>query len=177
MLDRIGTWVIPPWIWWAGGGAALAALLLGAYAWGRVDGQAIEERKHLAFVARQSAQATAVAQADVKTIVQTEVIYRDRIQTVKEKGNVIIKEVPVYVQAPDNERCIVNAGFVRVHRASTTGNPAGSPAESDREPAGVDLSTVAAVDAENNKNHRACREQVAGWKAFYRELQESRARQ
>lgn len=172
-----GNVIIPPWVKWVAAAVGVAGVAAAAYAWGRADGSAIEERKHLAYVAQQSDKATAIAQADVKTVVQTEVIYRDRIQTIKEKGDVIIKEVPVFVRESDNQQCSINIGFVRAHRASTTGTPAGPAAESDRDAAGINLSTVAAIDAENNKNHRICREQVEGWKKFYREVQESRARQ
>jgi hypothetical protein len=162
--------IIPPWVKLV----IVAAVALAGYAWGRVDGSAIEERKHLAYVAQQAEKKVAIVKADEKTVYKTEVVYRDRIQTIREKGNVIIKEVPVYVQATDNEQCVINTGFVRIHRASTNGEPAGTPADTDREASGINLSTVAEVDAENNKNHRACREQVIGWQAFYAGIRETR---
>lgn len=174
MLDDL---IIPPWAKWVAAAVGVAGVAAAAYAYGRADGQAIEERKHLAYVAQQSDKKADIMEKDSKTIVKTEIVYRDRIQTIKEKGDVVIKEVPVFVRESDNQQCRINIGFVRAHRASTTGAPAGPAAESDREASGINLDTVAAIDAENNKNHRICREQVIGWQQFYRELQESRARQ
>lgn len=161
--------IIPPWVKFV----VLAVVALAAYAWGRIDGSAMQERKHLAYVAQQANKTVAVVKAQDKVAHQSEGEVRERIKSVKEKGDVIIKKVPVYVQAADNEQCRINNGFVRAHRASTIGDAIGSPAESDREASGIDLATVAEVDAENNRNHRACREQVIGWQQFYAGIQEA----
>jgi hypothetical protein len=155
--------IIPPWIKWV----VLVAVAAAAYAWGRFDGSAIQERKHLSYVAQQATKAVAVVKAQDKVADTTEGVVRERIITIKEKGDVIIKKIPVYIQAADSGKCSINNGFVRVHRASALNEPIGPPAESDRSASGISLATVAETDATNNTNHIACRQQVIGWQNFY----------
>ena len=76
------------------------------------------------------------AQATVKVVTQ----YVDRVRVVREKGDTIIKEVPVYVPAQADAACTVNRGFVRLHDAAAAGElptPAGDP---DAAAAGLALS-------------------------------------
>lgn len=159
--------ILPPWVKYA----ALALVALALYGMGRMDGVRIEGAKHLAYVAKQATAAVRIAKAQEKVVVQTEVKYRDRIQVVREKGETIVKEIPVFVTAADDAAVSVPAGFVRIHRAATTGEPAGAAVDSDREASGVALSAVAEVDAYNAKNHRSCIAQVEGWQEFYEKLQ------
>jgi hypothetical protein len=161
------TWAMPPWMKYAA--IALAAVAL--YLLGRVDGARIEGAAHLEYVAKQSTQTLAIAKAQIKEVVRTEIEYRDRTKTIYVKGDVIEREVPVYVTQADNDRCTINAGFVRSYNAAWTGEPAGPAAESDREPAGISLSEVGEADAFNAKVCRAWREKALGIEALYRRLQ------
>jgi hypothetical protein len=163
--------VLPSWAKWA----ALAVLALALYGFGRMDGARIEGAKHAEYVAQQAAQAVRIIRAQEKVVVQTEIRYRDRIKVIKEKGDVIVKQVPIYVTSDDDAGCRVSVGFVRAHRAATTGEPAGAADDSDREASGVALSTVAETDAENARNHRACIVRVEGWQEYYRDLKEASA--
>src|SRR4051812_28984881 len=45
-----------------------------------------------------------LVQAQAKVITRVEVQYRDRIKVIKEQGDTIIKEVPIYVTPQDNIR-------------------------------------------------------------------------
>jgi hypothetical protein len=157
------TAVIPTWARWLI--LVLAALFL--YAFGRMDGERIEGVKHLAYVAQQAQQGMKIVQAQQKVVTQTEIKYRDRIQTVYVKGDTIIKEVPTYVTQADNDRCTINAGFVRVYDAAWSGEPAGPAADPDREPAGVSLTDVAETDAFNAKVCKVWREQALGWREYF----------
>lgn len=58
-----------------------------------------------------------VAKTDInsnKVTSQIETRYIDRVQVIHDKGETIIKKVPVYVTKEDNTRCIINTGFVRL---------------------------------------------------------------
>ena len=57
------------------------------------------------------------AQATVKVVTQ----YVDRVRVVREKGETIIKEVPVYVPVQADAACTINRGFVRLHDAAAAG--------------------------------------------------------
>lgn len=161
--------LLPRWMTYA----ALAALGLALYVLGRIDGARIEGAAHLDYVARQAGQALRIVKAQEKVVVQTEIRYRDRIKTIYVKGDVIEKEVPVYVTQADNDRCTVNAGFVRSHDAAWSGEPAGPAADPDREPAAISLADVGEVNAFNAKACRAWREQALGLREFYKRMQQA----
>ena len=158
--------VIPSWARWL----ALVLASLFFYAFGRLDGARIEGAKHLAYVAKQAEQSVKIVQAQQKVVTETEIKYRDRIQKIYVKGDVIEKEVPVYVTQADNDRCAVNVGFVRSYNAGWTGEPTGPAAESDREPSGVTLTGVAEIDAFNATACRAWRELALGLREHYEKL-------
>jgi hypothetical protein len=158
--------VLPPWVKWA----VLAAAALALYLLGRLDGERIEGAKFSAYVAEQASKVTQVAQARERVVTKVEIQYRDRIQIVREKGETIVKEVPVYVSAETDRRFPVPRGFVRVHDAAAAGEPAGAPAESDGEAAGVVASAAAETIAGNYAECRKWREQVIGWQDFYQQI-------
>lgn len=164
-MNALG-FVLPGWAKWA----ALAVLALALYAFGRIDGTRIEGAAHSDYVANQALQAVKVIKAQQVIVTETEIEYRDRIKTIYVKGDVIEKKVPVYVTQTDNDRCNINVGFVRVQNAAWTGSTPGSPADSDREPAGIPLAEVAETDAFNATACRAWREQAIGLRAFYERL-------
>jgi hypothetical protein len=56
---------------------------------------------------------------------------RERIRIVREAGETIVKEVPVYVTPEADAACTVNRGFVRLHNAAAAGEIPGPPALSD----------------------------------------------
>ncbi|WP_269503720.1 hypothetical protein [Burkholderia sp. IMCC1007] len=75
--------------------------------------------------------------------------YVDRVQVVREKGDTIIKEVPIYVDREADRACTVPVGFVRLHDAAAANVPVGDPGSTDAAPAGIALSGVAATVAGN----------------------------
>jgi len=56
----------------------------------------------------------------VQTVETAKVIteYIDRVKTVRLKGETIIKQVPFYVTKEDDDRCIINDGFVVLWNAA-----------------------------------------------------------
>lgn len=109
------------------------------------DGEAVAQEKvrevtRIVYRERDQADATsrietaaAEAQAEIRTVTRT-----------------LIREVPVYVTPDADARCVVPAGFVRVHDAAAAGRPVPEPAGvADDAPSGLELSAVAAAVAEN----------------------------
>ncbi|GAM51767.1 hypothetical protein EBME_0230 [bacterium endosymbiont of Mortierella elongata FMR23-6] len=131
------------------------------------------QKERSALVHYKAQLATAHAQlieAQAKVVIQTEIQYRDRIKIVKEKGDAIIKETPIYVTQADNDHFSVSVGFVRHYNAAFTGELAGAPAKSDREPAGISIAEIAEVNSHNASVCWQWREQALGLRAFYRQL-------
>lgn len=164
-LGRLQGAVLPVWLKWL----AVAALCGAVYALGRVH-EARRGADELAdYRASQAARSMAIGQAQAKVVVRTEIEYRDRIEKIYLKGEVIEKQVPVYVTAADNAECRINAGFVRSYDAAWSGEPAGVAASTDREPAGVSLAEVAETDAFNATACLAWRAKAIGLQEFYEE--------
>lgn len=160
------TAVLPSWVRWP---ALVLAFAFTAMIF-QMRGERIAGQRHIDYVTNQAAQSTKIAQAQTVAVIQTEIKYRDRIKTIYVKGDVIEKEVPVYVTQADNAGCTINAGFVRSYDAAWVGEPAGSAASSDREPAGISLAAVAETDAFNATVCRAWREQALGLRDFYQKI-------
>jgi hypothetical protein len=87
--------------------------------------------------------------------------YVDRVQVVRERGDTITKEVPVYVTPTADAACAVPVGFVQLHDAAAAGiPPAGTAGDPDAPAAGVTLSVVAETTAANYGQYHAAGEQV-----------------
>ncbi|MBN3506518.1 hypothetical protein [Burkholderia cenocepacia] len=109
------------------------------------------------------------ARRDVKVVTQ----YVDRVQLVREKGDTIIKEVPVYVDREADRACVVPVGFVRVHDGAAANMPVGDPGSADAAPSGIALSAVAATVAGNYTTCHENAEQLIALQARVRDTEES----
>lgn len=97
-------------------------------------------------IANLAQKAAASAQTTTKVVTQTV----EKVVTVKEKGDTIIKKVPVYVTKTADSQCVVTAGSVGVLNAAARNLPivSGPAGILPDEPSGVALSTVTATAAE-----------------------------
>lgn len=72
------------------------------------------------------------------------------MQIVREAGATITREIPIYVTPKADAACAIPAGFVRLHDAAASGNPAGPPTgDPDAPAAGITLSCIAGTVADN----------------------------
>ena len=150
--------------------AVLAATLVGV---GWVKGASHVQAEWDAEVVKQSLTAARVEKAQAQATVQVVTEYVDRVKIVRQAGETIIKEVPVYVPSQADAACVVPRGFVRLHDAAAQGvvpEPAG---DSDAAPAGVALSAVAGTVAENYTACRANTEQLSALQSWILEMKES----
>ena len=135
-----------PWQVWAG-----LALVVSFWWWG---GNRYEQGR-LDLLAEQAEAAAKIEDAQEDVTEKVVVEYRDRVQVIREKGDTIIREVPVYVTVKDDAACTINNGFVRLWNDANKGEVSESPAGTDGAPSGVVLSDVAAQKALEAK---LCRE-------------------
>jgi hypothetical protein len=156
--------------WWARWLALVsAAAVFGTICYNK--GKQDEGEKHIAYVNQQAERSIKIVKAQQVVVAQTQIKYVDRIKTIYTKGETIEKQVPTYITQADNDRFTVNAGFVRVYDAAWSGDDPGPAADSDREPAGISLAQVAAIDAGNATSCRAWRELALGLRENYINLQ------
>jgi len=147
--------------------AALAAALVG-FGWvrgaGHVQAQwdaaAQLQIQQLATVRERQAQAT------VKVVTQ----YVDRVRVIREKGDTIIKEVPVYVPVQADAACTINRGFVRLHDAAAAGELPEPARDADAAATGIALSAVAGTVAANYQTCHENAEQLRALQTWVREM-------
>lgn len=161
------TTILPAWVRWLA--LMSAAAVFGTLCYNK--GKQNEGEKHLAYISQQAGQTIKIDKAQQVIVTQTQIKYVDRIKTIYVKGDEIEKQVPIYITQADNARFAVSAGFVRLYDAAWTGDDPGPAVDSDREPAGVSLAQVAAVDARNATSCRAWRELALGLREHYTHLQ------
>ena len=99
------------------------------------------------------------AQDTVKVVTQ----YVDRVRVVREKGDTIIKEIPVYVPVQADAACTINRGFVRLHDAAAAGELPEPARDADAAAAGIALSAVAGTLA---ANYQTCHENAEQLRAL-----------
>ncbi|MCF3530881.1 hypothetical protein GUR46_18575 [Stenotrophomonas maltophilia] len=127
-------------------------------------------------IAENAALASSLELAEGTTRVVTE--YVDRVQVVHERGDTIVKEVPIYVTANADAACTVSAGFVQLHDTAASGNATAGPAgDPDAPAAATPLSVVAETVASNYATCHATAAQVVGLQELARELHADLERQ
>ncbi|WP_439450317.1 hypothetical protein [Stenotrophomonas sp. ATs4] len=99
----------------------------------------------------------ALAQSTTRLVTE----YVDRVQIVRERGEAITKEVPVYVTPTADAACAVPVGFVQLHDAAAAGiAPTGTADPPDAPAASITLSAVAETTAANYSQYHAAAGQV-----------------
>ena len=140
--------------------AALAAALIG---FGWVKGASHVQAKWDAAIQQQTLQTADVRQRQAEATVKIVTEYVDRVRVVREKGDTIIKEVPVYVPVQADAACTINRGFVRLHDAAAAGELPEPARDADAPTAGLALSAVAGTVA---ANYQTCHENAEQQRAL-----------
>lgn len=149
----------------------IVALLSAFGAWSWFKGNEHGTQKLIDYQGRQATEAVRVGGERVKIVYEVETKYVTEIEKIYVKGKTITQEVKIYVTAKDDAGCVVPVGFVREYNAAWSGAPAGSPADADRGPSGIPLSTVAETDAGNATACLVYKTQRDGLIEFYRKQQ------
>ena len=149
---------------------AMAALGVALVGFGWIKGASHVQTQWDAAIQQQALQTAAArerqAQATVKVVTQ----YVDRVQVVREKGETIIKEVPVYVPVQADAACTINRGFVRLHDAAAAGELPEPARDADAAAAGIALSAVAGTVANNYQTCHENAEQLRALQGWAREV-------
>lgn len=143
------TKLLPSWVMWL----ALAVLVAAATGWGWVKGAASVQAE---WDAERAVQTIAVLRVEVKQAEVTERVvtqYVDRVRTVREAGETIVKEVPVYVPAQCDADGRLPAGWRVLHDAAASGQPADAARAADAQPVAPDAAAETVA-----RNYLTCRE-------------------
>jgi len=150
---------------------ALAALGIALFGFGWLKGAShVQAQWDAVTAAQQQAQAQVqIRQAEATVQVVTQ--YVDRIQIVREKGDTLIQEVPVYVPVQADAACTVHRGFVSLHDAAAAGELPEPTRDADAPAEGLALSAVAATVV---SNYQACHENAEQLKALQDWIRQTR---
>ncbi len=149
---------------------ALAALGLALVGFGWIKGAGHVQAQWDATVQQQALHATAVREEQAQATVKVVTEYVDRIRVVREKGDTIIKEVPVYVPVQADAACTINRGFVRLHDAAAAGALPEPARDTDAAAADIALSAVAGTVATNYQTCHETAEQLRALQTWVREM-------
>ena len=150
---------------------ALAALGIAVFGFGWLKGASHVQAQ---WDATSAAQLQAQAQAQTRqaqAIVQVVTQYVDRIQVVREKGDTLIQEVPVYVPVQADAACTVHRGFVSLHDAAAAGDLPEPTRDPDAPAEGLALSAVSATVV---SNYQTCHENAEQLKALQDWIRQTR---
>lgn len=150
--------------------AAFAAALAG---FGWVKGACHVQAEWDAATGKQSLQVAVIQKRRAETTVQVVTRYVDRAKVVRETGDTIINEVPVYVPAEADAACVLSRGFVRLHDAAAAGRLPQAAGAADALPAGIALSTVAGTVADNYERCHENAEQLTALQEWIREMEKA----
>lgn len=95
------------------------------------------------------------------------IVYVKQEAEIKWRTKTITERVTEYVTAKDDAACPINRGFVRLHDAAAQGTVPGSPAGTDGENSGVELSAVAKTVTGNYGTAHLCAARLEAWQAWY----------
>ena len=149
---------------------AFAALGLALVGFGWIKGAGHVQAQWDAAVQQQALQATAVREEQAQATVEVVTQYVDRVRVIHEKGDTIIKEVPVYVPVQADAACTINRGFVRLHDAAAGGALPEPARDADAAAADIALSAVAGTVATNYQTCHETAEQLTALQTWVREM-------
>ena len=149
---------------------ALVLLAVALLGFGWIKGAEHVQAQWDAVVQQQTLQAATVRQKQAEATVKVVTQYVDRVRVVREKGDTIIKEVPVYVPVQADAACTINRGFVRLHDAAAAGDLPEPARDADAAAAGIALSAVAGTLAANYQTCHENAEQLRALQAWVIDL-------
>jgi hypothetical protein len=122
---------------------------------------------------KQAMQMSGFKQRQAEATVQVVTKYVDRVKVVRETGETIIKELPIYVTPEADVACVLSRGFVRLHDAAVAGRIPFTAGAADVTPAGIALSTAADTVVDNYERCHENAEQLIALQSWIRSIIET----
>jgi hypothetical protein len=147
--------------------ASIAVLVFGVYMEGGIATQEKWEAKVAEVKLEMAKKETASAETTVKVVTK----YVNKVQIVKEKGNDIIKQVPVYITKDADAKCDVPTGFVVLHDSASRNEVPDATRKIDATTSAVKISGVAETVVDNYTTYHEVAEQLRSLQEWVREQQ------
>jgi hypothetical protein len=147
--------------------ASIAVLVFGVYMEGGIATQEKWEARVAEVKLEMSKKETASAETTTKVVTK----YINKVQIVKEKGNEIIKQVPVYITKDADAKCDVPTGFVMLHDSASRNEVPDSTRKVDGTTSTVKISEVAETVIDNYTTYYQVAEQLRSLQEWIKEQQ------
>jgi len=118
--------------------ASIVALVFGLYMEGGISNQEKWEARVAEAKLEMAKKENASAEATTKVVTK----YVTKIEIVKEKGDVIIKEIPKFISKDADAKCAVPNGFVLLHDSASINEVPDTTRDVDEGSSSIKLSTV-----------------------------------
>jgi hypothetical protein len=136
--------------------ASIAILVFGVYMEGGIATQEKWEARVAEMKLEMAKKETASAEVTTKVVTK----YINKVQIVKEKGNDIIKQVPVYITKDADAKCAVPTGFVVLHDSASRNEVPDPTRKVDGTTSEVKISGVAETVIDNYTTYHQVAEQL-----------------
>jgi hypothetical protein len=147
--------------------ASIIALVFGVYMEGGISNQEKWEAKVAEAKLEMAQKETASAEVTTKVVTK----YVTKIQIVKEKGDVIIKEVPKYITKESDAKCPIPNAFVVLHDSASKNEVPDTARLADEGTSATKLSTVTETVVGNYSICHQNAEQLKALQDWVREQQ------
>ena len=147
--------------------ASIVILVFGVYMEGGIATQEKWEARVADVKLEMAKKETASAEATVQVVTK----YINKVQIVKEKGNEIIKQVPVYITKDADTKCDVPTGFVMLHDSASRNEVPDPTRKVDGTTSSVKISGVAETVVDNYTTYHQVAEQLRSLQEWIKEQQ------
>jgi hypothetical protein len=146
---------------------SISVLVFGVYMEGGISNQEKWEAKVAEAKLEMAKKETASAETTTKVVTK----YINKVQIVKEKGDEIIKQVPVYISKDADAKCDVPTGFVMLHDSASRNEVPDSTRKVDGTTSSVKISGVAETVIDNYTTYYQVAEQLRSLQEWIKEQQ------
>jgi hypothetical protein len=146
---------------------SIAILVFGVYMEGGISNQEKWEARVAETKLEMSKKETASAEVTTKVVTK----YINKVQIVKEKGDEIIKQVPVYISKDADAKCDVPTGFVVLHDSASRNEVPDPTRKVDGTTSEVKISGVAETVIDNYTTYYQVAEQLRSLQEWIKEQQ------
>lgn len=136
-----------------------------------LEGGISNEDKWQAKVKEMQAEIAQTEKAGAEASVKIVTKYIDRVQIVKEKGDVLVQKVPEFISKESDAKCVIPNGFVLLHDSAAKGEVPDTSRGSNEATSGVALSTVGKTVTENYTTYHQVAEQLRSLQEWVAEQQ------
>ena len=123
-----------------------------------------QEEEHIAYIKELESKAS---QVTVKVVTE----YKDRVKIIKEKGDTIYEQVPIFISEQSDNKCILPNGFVSMHNAAVQNIIPDPAAGTHDEPSGIKLSDATKTITLNYQQYHVLVEQLSSLQKWVKEMQ------